>query len=125
MLCNQRPLWFGGLSLSLESDSTATAPAWPLVKSCFLSSALMAMAANDAEVWPSSARARLHGLHTLLHAPSIDAVPLDQRKALSAFSFGSSGFLLAPEMSQQILSCLEEGSDTAAFAPSRDTKRAP
>jgi hypothetical protein len=35
-------------------------------------------------------------------------VPLDQRKALSAFSFGSSGFLLAPEMSQQILSCLEE-----------------
>jgi hypothetical protein len=58
-----------------------------------------------------------HGLHTLLHAPSIDAVPLDQRKALSAFSFGSSGFLLAPEMSQR--------SDIAAFAPSGDTKRVP
>jgi hypothetical protein len=34
-----------------------------------------------------------------MHSTSIDQVPLDQRKALSAFSFGSQGFIMAPEMS--------------------------
>src|SRR5262249_14766450 len=44
----------------------------------------------------------------LLHATSIDILRPDERKALSAFTFGSQGFLLAPELSQTILSCLED-----------------
>jgi hypothetical protein len=48
------------------------------------------------------------GLRSLMHSTSIDQVPHDQRKALSAFSFGSQGFILAPEMSNEILSCLTD-----------------
>jgi HK97 family phage major capsid protein len=55
------------------------------------------------------------GIRSLMHSTSIDQVPLDQRKALSAFSFGSQGFLLAPEMSQTILSCLETTTDIAGL----------
>jgi HK97 family phage major capsid protein len=57
----------------------------------------------------------IRGLRTLMHSTSIDQVPLDQRKALSAFSFGSSGFILAPEMSNEILSCLEDITDIAGI----------
>jgi hypothetical protein len=56
-------------------------------------------------------RLAIRGLRTLMHSTSIDQVPLDQRKALSAFSFGSSGFILAPEQSNEILSCLEDVTD--------------
>jgi hypothetical protein len=54
-------------------------------------------------------------MHKLLHATSIDVLRPDERKALSSFSFGSQGFLLAPEMSQQILSCLVDATDIAAL----------
>jgi HK97 family phage major capsid protein len=57
----------------------------------------------------------IRGLRTLMHSTSIDQVPLDQRKALSSFSFGSSGFILAPEMSNEILSCLEDITDIAGI----------
>src|SRR5215831_21025870 len=43
-----------------------------------------------------------------MHSTSIDQLRFDERKALSAFSFGSQGFILAPEMSNEILSCLTE-----------------
>ena len=42
-------------------------------------------------------------------------IPLGERKALSAFNLGSTGFMLAPEMSATILSCLEEPSDIAGL----------
>jgi HK97 family phage major capsid protein len=54
-------------------------------------------------------------MHKLLHATSIDILRPDERKALSSFSFGSQGFLLAPEMSNQILSCLVDTTDLAAL----------
>jgi HK97 family phage major capsid protein len=54
----------------------------------------------------NEAQLAIRGLRNLMHSTSIDQVPLDQRKALSSFSFGSAGFILAPEMSNQILSCL-------------------
>src|SRR5262249_5539630 len=63
----------------------------------------------------SEAQTAIRGLHALLHATSIDQLPFDQRKALSAFSFGSQGFLLAPEMSNEILSCLEDVGDITAL----------
>ena len=61
------------------------------------------------------AKLAIAGIRSLMHSTSIDQVPLDQRKALSAFSFGSQGFLLAPEMSQTILSCLETTTDIAGL----------
>ena len=61
------------------------------------------------------AKLAIAGIRSLMHSTSIDRVPLDQRKALSAFSFGSQGFLLAPEMSQTILSCLETTTDIAGL----------
>jgi predicted phage gp36 major capsid-like protein len=63
----------------------------------------------------SEAQLAIRGLRTLMHSTSIDQLPLDQRKALSAFSLGSSGFLLAPEMSSTILSCLEDATDIAGL----------
>src|SRR5215813_8254230 len=54
-------------------------------------------------------------LKALLHSTSIDQLSLDQRKSLSAFSFGSQGFLLAPEMSNQVLSCLTDETDIAGL----------
>src|SRR5262245_778990 len=57
------------------------------------------------------AKLAIAGIRTLMHSTSIDQLPHDQRKALSAFSFGSQGYILAPEMSQTILSCLEDPGD--------------
>src|SRR5262245_15227917 len=49
---------------------------------------------------------------------SIDAIPLDMRKALSSFSVGTSGFILPPEMSGRVLSCLEDKTDVAGIVGS-------
>jgi HK97 family phage major capsid protein len=54
----------------------------------------------------SEARTAIAGLRHLMHATSIDSIPFNERKALSSFSFGSAGFILAPEVSNEILSCL-------------------
>lgn len=50
-------------------------------------------------------------MRSLIHSTDIGQLPEDQRKALSAFNVGSSGFILAPEMSSRVLSCLENVSD--------------
>src|SRR5262249_2399638 len=63
----------------------------------------------------AEAQLAIRGLRSLMHSTSIDQVPLDQRKALSQFSLGSSGFLLAPEMSNEILSCLVDVTDIAGL----------
>jgi HK97 family phage major capsid protein len=46
---------------------------------------------------------------------SIEQLPVDQRKSLSSFSLGSSGFFLPPEMSTTVLSCLEDTSDVTGL----------
>jgi HK97 family phage major capsid protein len=46
-----------------------------------------------------------------MHCTNIAALPDDQRKALSTFNLGASGFLMAPEMSATILSCIEDVTD--------------
>jgi HK97 family phage major capsid protein len=51
----------------------------------------------------------------LLKVTSIDILGMAERKALSAFALGSSGFLLPPEWSSQILSCLEEKTDVTGW----------
>src|SRR5262249_37041289 len=50
----------------------------------------------------AEAKLAIKGLRALMHSTSIDQVSIECRKALSAFSFGSQGFILAPEMSSQI-----------------------
>src|SRR5215472_2195206 len=57
------------------------------------------------------AKLAIRGIKQLMHSTSIDQVQPDCRKALSAFSFGSVGFILAPEQSNEILSCLEDVGD--------------
>src|SRR5262245_17967361 len=70
---------------------------------------------NFSEQQVDEARLAIAGIRSLMHSTSIDQVPLDQRKALSSFSFGSQGFMLAPEQSQTILSCLETTTDIAGL----------
>jgi HK97 family phage major capsid protein len=38
-----------------------------------------------------------------------------ERKSLSAFNFGNNGFILTPEMSSRVLSCLEDSTDIASL----------
>src|SRR5262249_27233417 len=49
-----------------------------------------------------------------------DVARLDptEKKSLSAFNFGSNQFLLAPEMSNRILSCLEDETDVSGLVGS-------
>jgi HK97 family phage major capsid protein len=63
----------------------------------------------------NEAQLAIRGLRNLMHSTSIDQVPLDQRKALSSFSFGSAGFILAPEMSATVLSCLALPTDITGY----------
>jgi HK97 family phage major capsid protein len=54
------------------------------------------------------------GLHTLFRTGNPDRA-VEYRKALSSFAFGSNQFILAPEMSNRILSCLVDPSDVAGL----------
>jgi len=54
-------------------------------------------------------------MHELMNTTNIDNLSLEYRKALTAFSFGSNGFILAPEMSSQVLSCLTDYTDVAGL----------
>ena len=53
----------------------------------------------------------IKAMRALMHSTNITELPDDQRKALSAFNLGSTGFFLAPEMSATILSCIEDVTD--------------
>ena len=50
-------------------------------------------------------------MHNLMKTVDVASLPADERKALSSFALGSSGFILPPEMSSRILSCLVDVSD--------------
>jgi HK97 family phage major capsid protein len=47
----------------------------------------------------------------LLKVVGLDGLPDASRKALSSFAMGSSGFILPPEMSSEVLSCLTDITD--------------
>jgi HK97 family phage major capsid protein len=53
----------------------------------------------------------VRGLRHLMKSTSIDQLPLVEHKALTSFSMGASGFILIPEMSSQVLSCLTDITD--------------
>jgi HK97 family phage major capsid protein len=52
-------------------------------------------------------------LHSLFRHGNVDRV--EHKKSLSSFSFGSNQFILAPEMSNRVLSCLVDPSDVAGL----------
>jgi HK97 family phage major capsid protein len=54
-------------------------------------------------------------MRNLLKLTSVDALSMLERKALTAFQMGSSGFLLPPEWSSTILSCLENKTDLTGW----------
>jgi HK97 family phage major capsid protein len=56
----------------------------------------------------SEAETAIKAMRHLLRTTSIDTLDHVERKALTSFQLGSSGFLLPPEWSSQILSCLED-----------------
>jgi hypothetical protein len=62
-------------------------------------------------------RAR-QGLKQLFRAGHVDRIEPEFRKSLSAFSFGNSGFLLAPEMSDRVLSCIVDPTDLSGSVDS-------
>lgn len=57
------------------------------------------------------AEVAVKAIRSLMHCTNIQSLPEDQRKALSTFNLGASGFLMAPEMSATILSCIEDVTD--------------
>jgi len=64
------------------------------------------------------ARRALKNLFRHGDAARLDAI---ERKSLSSFNFGSNQFLLAPEMSSRVLSCLENQTDVASLMGSVTT----
>lgn len=54
-------------------------------------------------------------ISSLMHCTDIVHLPEMERKALSAFALGSHGFILRPEQSDRILSCLVDQTDVAGL----------
>ena len=69
--------------------------------------------ADEASI--AEAALAVRGIKHLLQTTDISSMPIDERKALTSFSVGASGFLLPLEMSTQVLSCLEDKSDVAGL----------
>jgi len=63
----------------------------------------------------SEASIAVKALSALMNTPDVTNLSADYRKALSAFNFGSNGFILAPEMSARVLSCLVDETDVAGI----------
>lgn len=63
----------------------------------------------------TEAAVAIKGMHSLINTTDIANLTPEHRKALSSFNFGSNGFILAPEMSSRILSCLIDKTDVAGI----------
>jgi len=63
----------------------------------------------------AEAATAIKGVRGLLKTTDIGNLPEDCRKALTSFNLGSSGFILPPEMSSRVLSCLEDITDVAGL----------
>jgi HK97 family phage major capsid protein len=61
------------------------------------------------------AEVAISAMKRMMKITSLDQLSGLERKALSNFNLGASGFLLPPEMSSRILSCLVEPSDVASL----------
>lgn len=70
---------------------------------------------NASEEQIAEAGIAVKAMSALMNTTDISMLPQDYRKALSAFNFGSNGFILQPEMSNRILSCLTDETDVAGL----------
>jgi len=59
----------------------------------------------------AEAEVYIKALRALMHAPNRNLLSEEYNKALSAFTFGTQGFIMAPEQSNEILSCLVDVTD--------------
>jgi HK97 family phage major capsid protein len=57
----------------------------------------------------------IKAMRRLLKTTSLDTLDAMERKALTSFQLGSSGFILPPEWASQILSCLENKTDLTGW----------
>ena len=60
-------------------------------------------------------------LDLLLRSGDPNTLPSDYRKSLSAFSFGSNSFILTPQMTNRVLSCIVYPTDVAGLFDSMTT----
>jgi HK97 family phage major capsid protein len=63
----------------------------------------------------TEAQVAVEALRAVINSTDQSNLPIEFRKALTSFSFGSNGFILAPEMSSRILSCLVDQTDVAGI----------
>jgi HK97 family phage major capsid protein len=90
------------------------------VEMCRMKHALDVPKVETSEYVPSSAQvdaaiAARRGLRQMIRHGDINKLDAFERKSLSAFSFGTNQFLMAPEMSNQVLSCLVDPSDLSGL----------
>jgi HK97 family phage major capsid protein len=91
----------GLLELKHQSRVTKSAPNEP--------------AFNPSESDLEEAEHAVKALRHLFKCTSLDQIPTLERKALTAFSVGASGFILQPELSDRILSCLTDVTDLSGL----------
>jgi HK97 family phage major capsid protein len=60
----------------------------------------------------------IRGMKHLMKCSSLDQLPAIERKSLSSFSMGASGFIVQPEMSNKVLSCLTDPTDLSGLVGS-------
>lgn len=69
--------------------------------------------ANEGDI--TEAKNAIDAIRALMHTTDISSLPDVYRKSLSSFSFGGSGFILPPTMSDRILSCLTDQTDVTSL----------
>jgi HK97 family phage major capsid protein len=63
----------------------------------------------------NEAMVAVKALHALVNTSDVASLSPEFRKALTAFNMGASGFILAPEMSSRILSCIVDPTDVTGL----------
>lgn len=63
----------------------------------------------------TEAEMAIKGMRALMHCTDIQQLSAEHRKALSSFNIGASGFILPPEMSSRVLSCLQDPTDVTGL----------
>lgn len=72
--------------------------------------------ASEEEI--AQAGVAVKALSALMHSTDIKYLPDEYRASLSAFNFGSNGFIMSPEMSSRVLSCLTDETDITGLMDS-------
>jgi HK97 family phage major capsid protein len=70
---------------------------------------------NPPAAYVDEAIAARRGLRALIRHGDMNKLDAFERKSLSAFSLGTNQFMMAPEMSNQVLSCLVDPSDLSGL----------